>query len=400
MNKLYWIWYQLSVGTSKNFLPLLDYFGSMEGLYNSNYLQRKVCPSLTDKMLDRMEQTSLDDAKEVMELCERNHWDIITYEDEKYPNKLKSIYDPPAVLYVSGSLPDIDNSLTVSIVGTREASPYALTSAELMAKGVSRCGGIIISGGALGVDCAAHKGALEANGITIAVLGCGLNQGYMNANSEIREMISSTGAIVTEFPPNVRASRFTFPQRNRIISGLCDGLLVVEAGVKSGSLITASYATSQNKDVFAISSSILDFNYAGTNKLLEDGAYLVTNTGSIINHYKEKYNLDLSKLATNEELLNDKYENKPIPSEIEEQLTFEGIATHRENRTEIDSKATKLSGNMLEVYNALEDDYLDIDTIAKRTSLEIKIVLITLTTLELDGLAQAGMGKTYRRKQS
>lgn len=401
MSKLYWIWFQLCIGANKRFAPLLEYFGSIENLYNSNYLQRKVCPSITDKMLDRMEQITLEDAQSVITMCEQNGWDIITFDDEIYPKKLKNIYEPPCVLYVCGTLPDLDNNLTISIVGARKASPYARNAAFIISKGVSRCGGIVISGGAVGIDCAAHRGALEAKGKTVAVLGCGLANSYMKTETETRQMIETVGAVITEYPPKTKPSKFTYPQRNRIISGLCDGLLVVEASSKSGSLITASYATSQNRDLFAISASILDFDFEGTNRLLDDGATLVTSTASIIDFYKVKYkNLDTTKIATNRELLCDEYEDKQIPSEKEEQLTFDNIEQHRKNQIAIDDKVQDLDGNLKAVYDVLEDEYQDIDTIARRSSLEIKIVLITLTTLELDGLAQAGMGKKYRRKQS
>ena len=162
-DKRYWIWLQLCLGAGKRFSPIIEYFGSVENVYNSNYLQRKACPLIKDKLLDRMEETDISKADEIIELCKNNDWQIITFEDDEYPKKLKNIYDPPAVLYVSGEMPDVDNMMTLGVVGTRKASPYALNCARVISKGIARSNGIIVSGGALGVDTAYHEGALSAN---------------------------------------------------------------------------------------------------------------------------------------------------------------------------------------------------------------------------------------------
>lgn len=400
-DKRYWIWLQLCLGAGKRFSPIIEYFGSVENVYNSNYLQRKACPLIKDKLLDRMEETDISKADEIIELCKNNDWQIITFEDDEYPKKLKNIYDPPAVLYVSGEMPDVDNMLTLGVVGTRKASPYALNCARVVSKGIARCNGIIVSGGALGVDTASHEGALSANGKTIVVLGCGLACNYLSTNNDLRRKASMSGAVISEYPPDTPATKFTFPLRNRIISGLSDGVYVVEAGDKSGSLITASYATDQSRDLFATPASIFDEGFNGTNRLIEDGAIPVTSIKAIVSHYTQRYKtLDMTGLATIRELLNDEYADKTIPDELEEQLTFENIGEHRQARSEIDRKASMLKGNEKAVFDALSDDFTDTDTICAKSGLSVHIVLMSLTMLELDGLAEAGMGKRYRKKQS
>lgn len=397
----YWIWLQLCIGAGKRFSPIIEYFGSAESVYKSNYLQRRACPLIKDKLLERMESTDISKADEIIEVCRNNDWSIITFESEDYPQKLKNIYDPPAVLYVCGELPNLDNMLSIGVVGTRKASPYALNCARIVSKGIARCNGVIISGGALGVDTASHEGALSANGKTIVVLGCGLACNYLSTNNNLRRKASMSGAVISEYPPDTPATRFTFPLRNRIISGLSDGVYVVEASDKSGSLITSSYATDQNRDLFATPASIFDEGFNGTNRLIEDGAIPVTSIKAIVSHYTQKYKtLDASKIASIRELLNDEYADTSIPDELEEQLTFENIGEHRQSRLEIESKSALLKGNEKTVYSVLDDEFTDADTICAKAQLPVHIVLMSLTMLELDGLAEAGIGKRYRRKQS
>lgn len=400
-NARYLIWLQLTVGVGKAIKPIIDYFDSAENLYNSNYLQRKVCPNVTDKMLDAMESTPIEKADEIIAVCKQNGWDIITVDDENYPNKLKEIFDPPAVLYVDGKMPDVDKMLSIAVVGTRKPSNYAKSVARVISKGLARCNAMVISGGALGIDTSAHIGALECGGITVAVMGCGLGSNYLASNENLRRRITEKGAVISEFPPFTPASRFTFPMRNRIISGLADGVFVAEAGTKSGSLITATFAVSQNRDMFATAASIFDKRFNGTNKLISDGAVPVVDVESIISHYTEKYaTLDMSRLATVDELLNDEYKKRDLTPEQDEEITFENIEKHRKNRTQIDERSRQLIGDEKSVFDAMDDDFKDVESIANVAQLDINSVLVALTMLELDGLCESGMGKRYRRKQS
>lgn len=400
-NARYLIWLQLTVGVGKAIKPIIDYFGSAENLYNSNYLQRKFCPNVTDKMLDAMESTPIEKADEIIAVCKQNGWDIITVDDENYPNKLKEIFDPPAVLYVDGKMPDVDKMLSIAVVGTRKPSNYAKSVARVISKGLARCNAVVISGGALGIDTSAHIGALECGKITVAVMGCGLGSNYLASNEDLRRRITEKGAVISEFPPFTPASRFTFPMRNRIISGLADGVFVAEAGTKSGSLITATFAVSQNRDMFATAASIFDKRFNGTNKLISDGAVPVVDVESIISHYTEKYaTLDMSRLATVDELLNDEYKKRDLTPEQDEEITFENIEKHRKNRTQIDERSRQLVGDEKSVFDAMDDDFKDVESIANVARLDINSVLVALTMLELDGLCESGMGKRYRRKQS
>ena len=253
------------------------------------------------------------------------------------------------------------------------------------------------SGGALGVDTAAHKGALAAGGKTVAVLGCGLGANYLNENKSLRDVIKNNGALVTEYPPFTRASRTTFPMRNRLISGLSVGVLVVEASVKSGSLITANYALEQGRDVYAVPSSVLSVNFAGTNKLIDDGAIVATKPAQIAGAYAEKFDtIDMSKARSVEELMTDESDKSANVAKDENALSFEKLEENREKRLENEKIAAGLTGDVKTVYNCLSDCFVHIDTVIEKTGLPGASVMASVTQLEVLGLVQSTSGKRYK----
>lgn len=208
----------------------------------------------------------------------------INIEDREYPTELKKIYDPPLKLYVLGNN-KLLNKKAVAIVGSRKATEYGKMVALQFAKDLSKKGINIISGLALGIDTYAHLGTLQYinKGKTIAVLGSGLDKIYPSQNIGLaKKIIKSGGCIITEYPLGTKPEKLHFPQRNRIISGLAKGILVVEAGEKSGALITADFALEQGKEVFAIPGNIVNNNSIGTNNLIKQGAKLITNCEEIV----------------------------------------------------------------------------------------------------------------------
>ncbi len=395
-NLRYWLWMQKALGEGAYIKNILEDFGSAKGLYNSNILEWKMSASLVPKQINKLEQTDIKSVDEIIYTCENNGWSIIDYDDERYPKRLKEIYNPPCVLYVDGELGDVDNLVLIGIVGTRKASEYAVKVTHIMSRGIAECGAVVVSGGALGVDTAAHKGALTAGGKTIAVLGCGLGADYLNENKQMRDVIKNNGALVTEYPPFTRASRTTFPMRNRLISGLSLGVLVVEAGVKSGSLITANYALEQGRDVFAVPSSVLSVDFAGTNKLIDDGAVVATKPVQILAAYAEKFDsIDISKARSIDELMRDE-SGKDANVKKEDKLSFDKLDENRKKRLERENKAFKLSGDMQTVYQCLSDSFLHIDAIIEKTGLASQTVTASITGLEVMGLVQSASGKRYK----
>lgn len=398
INDGYWIWLQKCLGEGAYFKKIIEDFGSVEALYNSNILERRISPALVQRQVDALEKFTLSDAEKIIDVCKQNNWKIITYDDSSYPQRLRDIPNPPAVLYVDGTLPDIDNTVAIGIVGTRKASSYALKAAYIMSKGISLCGAAAISGGALGVDSAAHKGALSVRAKTVAVLGNGLGADYLRGNQALRDEIRQNGALVTEYPPFTPASRRTFPMRNRIISGLSLGVLVVEAGVKSGSLITAKYANEQGRDIYAIPASIFDYDFYGTNKLIDDGASVATSPSILIERYAESYaSVDMSRMKTVRELL-EEISDKSANIKKEKQITFDNIINDREKTAERQSAALELKDDEKAVYDTLGEAFIGIDLIIDKSSLESKKVLAALTMLEIKGLVQSTSGKRYKLK--
>ncbi len=392
-DKRYWVWLNLALGAGRAFKDIIEHFGTVQDFYESTFPERCRCPGITYKMIEDIDKVSLDDADKTIAICEKNNWDIITYDDPRYPQKLKNIYDPPSVLYVDGRMPSFDNHASIGVVGTRKASRYAVKISHLLAKGIAECNAIVVSGGALGVDTAAHNGAMDADGVTVAVLGCGFGANYLVQNEELRQRIKIHGALITEFPPYTTASRYTFPIRNRIISALSDGVIVTEAGVKSGSLITAEYALKQNRDIFAVPASLIDEEFLGTNKLIDEGAMVATSPYRILSVYSSRYStLNLANARTISELVI----KGPAPKQ--EQITFDAVSQGRDERLNIEDKALKLTGDNLAVYSSIGEEYMDIDTICSKCALPINNVLVVLTMLELEGLVESAAGKRYKRK--
>jgi len=226
-----------------------------------------------------------------LDWLEQQNNSVITFNDTNYPIQLKEIADPPPILFVRGN-PDLLSLPQIAIVGSRNPSALGKETAFSFARTLSLCGFVITSGLALGIDGASHRGALNAKGYTVAVAGTGLDRVYPARHKELATEIVNTGVMISEFPPGTTAKANHFPRRNRIISGLCQGLLVVEAAKQSGSLITARMALEQNREVFAIPGSIHNPLARGCNALIREGAKLVETTQDILEELNQYYQQD------------------------------------------------------------------------------------------------------------
>ncbi len=390
----YWLWLQLGIGADADIKNILEHFASPKEVYDSSVLDWAVCDALSPARIDRLTRVSLDDADEIINECNKNGWDIITLDDERYPDNLKDISRPPAVLYVCGNIECLQDRLAVGMVGTRKAAEYSQRAAQYLAKGIAECGAVIISGGALGVDSASHEGALEAGGLTVAVLGCGLGSDYLKSNKQLRsDIVDSGGALITEYPPYTKADKTTFPTRNRIISGLSRCVIVVEAAKKSGSLITADFAHRQGRDVFAVPASIFDPAFQGTNMLIDEGAYVATSPLAVLRRYADEYyTLDLSKVRTMYKISENKYgANAPESKQID----FDSVS--RTEDSERQDKAAALIGVNRTVYDSLGGDLLTPDEIEDKTGLSNIQIITALTVLEVQGLVRKAEGDRYAR---
>ena len=289
-NDIYGVWLQQAVGEGSRKVPqLLMYFGSCKGVYEADEQELRLSGILGERELFRFLDTRLEVAEEIIDACRRLDYSILTPDSENYPERLRNIPDYPAALYICGELPDIDNEVCISMVGTRRASRYGYTTATAIAKDLAAAGAVVISGCARGIDSAAHQGTLLSGGKTIAVLGCGINTRYNMDNEGLRKVISTSGALVSEYPPGAPALSFHFPIRNRIISALSLGVIVVEAGEKSGSLITANIALEQGKDIFSVPGAINTYQAKGTNRLIFDGATPIESAADVLCEYVGKF---------------------------------------------------------------------------------------------------------------
>ncbi|OGX08046.1 MAG: DNA protecting protein DprA [Omnitrophica WOR_2 bacterium GWA2_47_8] len=271
--------------TSRRIQDLIKYFGSAQAVLSSvgKIREHKFLPEQAIQHIESFPQESffLNEEK----LIAAHKADVITLWDKDYPKTLKEISNPPVVLYVKGTL-NKDEEPALAIVGSRQASIYGMTMAEKFALELAELGITIVSGLAKGIDTFAHRGALKAKGRTIAVLGSGLANLYPRDNKKLFEEIAENGAVISEFPMTTEPLSYNFPQRNRIISGLSLGVLIVEAALKSGALITSDFALEQGKEVFALPGKIDSPNSKGVHQLIKQGAKLSTHRDDILEELK------------------------------------------------------------------------------------------------------------------
>jgi DNA processing protein len=282
---------------------------------------------------------------------------VVTLASPDYPALLREIHDPPTVLYMMGDILERDHH-AIGVIGTRKPTHYASDCTKKLSYQLAYAGVTVVSGLARGVDTAAHQAALAAKGRTIGVLGSGLLEFYPPENKELADKIATSGAVITEFSMRVKADRQTFPMRNRIISGCSFGVLVVEAGASSGALISANQAGEQGRSIYAVPGRIDNPNAIGSNRLIQQGAKLITSAADILD--------DMGIL----------FAEKP-------QLT--------------PARAPELSGNEAQVHAAVGDDEAHIDTIIERSGLPSHTVSATLLTLEMKKLVRQLAGSRFVR---
>jgi DNA processing protein len=261
---------------------LLERFGSPEAVFEAAPSELRDTPGVGAKLCQRITAARGEiDVEGELELCRTKGVSLVTLDDEAYPRALREIPDPPGLLFVRGEILPAD-ALSVAIVGTRHASPYGLRQAGRLAAGLARAGLTIVSGLARGVDAAAHRGALEAGGRTLAVLGSGVLNIYPPEHVELAIEVAGQGAVLSESPSRAAPLAGAFPQRNRIITGMTLGVIVVEAGDRSGALISARHAMEQNREVFAVPGPVDSRTSRGCHRLIRDGARLVESADDVL----------------------------------------------------------------------------------------------------------------------
>jgi len=401
---VYWLWLQCALGISSS-LRTSDILGAFEGgaraVFAASDYERRVAGVFTYTQLERLRKTSLDEAEKILEECARAHVHILT--PRGYPQRLAMIPNFPLALYVRGSLACLRERLGIAIVGTRRADRKSVDIAGRLSADLVRAGCAVVSGGALGIDSAAHWGALHAGGATVAVLGCGLLSDYLPENRSLREKIAASGgAVVSEYPGDTAPLGRNFPVRNRLISGMAVGTVVIEAGERSGSLITAACAAEQGRDVFAVPGDAFGSTYTGGNKLIREGAKPVFSAMDILEEYELVYPGLLNMRGAQRDLERAAMDPAQVVVKPEARSQKPEARNKRQeppaSPAHPAAEAPSLAPLEQRIYALLKGGALHIDGIVKAAGVPFGQLCAALTNLEIQGLVAQGPGRMYEAR--
>lgn len=383
---IHWIWFsQLSGLSQRQKLHFLRQGFEPEDLYHAGEQELEHIPdasALADKDLTQ--------PRRIAEECRQKGIGILTFRDAAFPSRLRNVEDGPVLLYYRGKLPDLDAQPVIALVGTRKATPYGLRIARSMAGEMAACGGLVVSGGAFGVDTAAMEAALDAGFPTIGVLGCGVDIVYPASNRRLFERVIADGCLFSEYPPGTKPEHWHFPQRNRIISGISHGVLVVEAPAKSGALITARCALDQGRDVFVVPGNIDSAACEGSNALLLDGAQPVMSGWGLLQCYGAKFP--------------DVVRKQDVPQKVENT-----VAPAPDDKKDIDNPPAPPYSGMMDRHSQLSEEEKQLvaclgsepvlmDEVIARTQIPAAKVLSMMTVLSLKGVVVMHPGRRVSAK--
>ena len=363
----YWIWLETRKhlnNASKR--DLLAAFLSAQSIWQADRQTLENACRLDARALGSLSDKDLEAAEKILSQCQKLGISLLTWEQEAYPQKLRSILNPPLVLYYKGTLPNFDGEATIGVVGTRKLSLYGKRMASRFGQEIAACGGIVVSGMADGVDGIAMGSAVSAGGITVGVLGHGPERVYPAAARQLYENVLKKGCLISEFPPGTQPGTWTFPKRNRIISGLSDTVLVVEAPEKSGALITADYAKEQGRDLYAVPCPLDTPTGLGCANLLRDGAKAALNGWQILAPLLERYP-QLHPLSQQDFPAPDKKSVDKSPARA---------------YSCVGEKLSADARRLLEAYRAGQEDT---DLILMQLDISISRLMVLRTELELNG---------------
>jgi len=415
----HWIWLSAREHISDRVkVALVRHFGDPETIYFADTESFSQIPGFTEQAKTSLADKDMRTAEQVLRQCRRENIGILTFQDAAYPARLKNIPDPPLVLYYKGTLPDFDGLPLIGVVGTRKATAYGLNIAGKLGYQIARCGGVVVSGMAEGIDAMATRGALMADAQAVGVLGCGADVVYPASNRSLFADMKQYGCILSEFLPGTPPLRHNFPRRNRIISGLSCGVLVVEAPERSGALITAQAALDQGRDVFVVPGNIDVPACVGSNRLLRDGAVAVSSGWDVMSEYEaqfpdlirefhaaitvdgDKKNTGISKQTG--KIQHNEGENTPlsgknkVSKQKEQKLVIDnGEATPY---SDWENRMSRLSPDEQKIVSALTAEPRPVDDVIAETGLPTARMLATLTLLQVKGIVRQHPGKCISLK--
>ena len=412
----YWIWFaQLRKPSDRSKLLLMQHFHDPEEIYYAEAEAFRNLEGIDGDLSELLSEKDLSEAQSILEECEKKGLGILTFADKEYPQRLKHIADPPMVLYYKGKLPDLDHNPLIGVVGTRKASAYGLTTARKMGYQIAKCGGIVVSGMAHGIDGMAMDGALLADCPTVGVLGCGADLIYPLSNRKLFADVERYGCILSEFAPGTPPHRWNFPKRNRIISGMSNGVLVVEAPEKSGALITAGQALEQGRDVFVVPGNLDQEGFVGSNRLLRQGAMFVSCGWDVVSEYEALYP---DQVRNETEPMPGKMPEMPVNTSSEEPLKVAQKPKQPDKKPDVQKKLDKkaidkdqsgaysdvntvlsrLNRDEQSVVQAMLSGEALVDEVIAQSGLPARKVMAILTMLEIKGVIRRLPGKRVALK--
>lgn len=414
---IHWIWLAHRPGVSDRLkAALLQQFRDPEDIFFADRDAFAHIEGISEEAIASLGDRDISGAQKILEESDRKKLRILTCQDAAYPTRLKNIADPPVVLYYKGQLPEFDALPVIGVVGTRKASAYGLQTAKRMGYQIGKCGGIVVSGMASGIDGFAMSGALTAGQKTVGVLGCGADIIYPLSNRALFRDVEEYGCILSEFPPGTPPAKWNFPKRNRIISGLSCGVLVVEAPERSGALITARLAADQGRDVFVVPGNIDIPTCAGSNRLLRDGAIMVSSGWDVLGEYEGLYPDKIRRMdaPARQTVYPDELarQEEPAPLKVAQKAAVPGKKKNLKKKLEkkaIDKAAsspysdvnailTGLSPEGQRIVSCLKVGDRLVDDLVAETGLTTGKLLAALTMLELKGIVKRLPGKRITLK--
>ena len=407
-NSNYYIWLQCALGVSPALRTqeiLAAFPGGAAEIYAAGDYERRVAGVFTNAQLARLHAAPLRQAESIQEECARLGLHILSPRDAGYPARLLEIPNYPLAIYARGSLDALRERLPLAIVGTRRASSKSVDIAARLSADLVHAGCAVVSGGALGIDSAAHWGAVHAGGVTVAVTGCGLDVNYPPDNAGLRRRVAEQGAVVSEFPPGTVPAAKNFPIRNRLISGMSAGTIVIEAGERSGSLITAACAAEQGRDVFAVPGDAFGSTYTGGNKLIREGAKPIFSAMDVLEDYELLYpelldmrraERDLERAAVEPEKVAVK---KSPPARAAVEPEKKSPSARAAGTPPLQTRPEPISANLpaleQQILGLLGEKAMHIDDIMKAAGAPYGELFAALMGLEMKGLVEQGPGKRY-----
>lgn len=406
LDKEIWLWLSLHFGAGSSlYHKLYSHFGSAYAIYDCDDADVDSLDWLASYQKRKLLDKNLDHAHEIMDWCDYNDVNIVTPSDSEYPYPLRAIENFPAALYYVGTLPDFENELCISVVGTRGMTKDGQRAAYNLGYGLAKGGAIVVSGMAKGIDGVAQKGALYAGGCSVAVLGCGIDIVYPKENAALMHKLSVVGAVMTEYPPKTPPLGTNFPVRNRIISALSLATVVVEADLNSGALITARRAKEQGKMVFAFPGPVDSFASKGTNRLISDGAKVATEAIDVLEQFMDSFpDIDLSASKQKPDLSNVKKvaSNDFYPHRFYSNMKTSNNGNTGEKKVNSEPKrlfdTSVLSDKEMMIYNSMEfGKPASLDSFVKQ-ELEVAELASIITMLEIKGAIESAPGGFYIKK--